>query len=202
MRECPNLKKGCENQSNKALSSLVDPPNRAAPRRSTSHNSGGANCLYAITSRQDQENSPDVVTGMIKFFTFDVYALVDPRASLSFVTRYIANQFEILLEKLCEPFCVSKPVGQSILVERVYNDCLVSINHKSTMADLIVLDMVDFDVILGIEWLHAYYASIDCRTRVVKFKIPNEPVIKWASSSAVPKGCFISYLKARKLDIM
>ena len=49
------------------------------------------------------------------------------------------------------------------------------------------------------DWLHACYASIDCRTRVVKFQIPNEPVIEWSSSSTVPRGHFISYLKARKL---
>ncbi|KAG5587432.1 hypothetical protein H5410_047866 [Solanum commersonii] len=55
------------------------------------------------------------------------------------------------------------------------------------MADLVELDMVDFDVILGMDWLHACYASIDCRTRVVRFLIPNEPVIGWSSSSTVPK---------------
>ena len=43
--------------------------------------------------------------------------------------------------------------------------------------------------------LHAYYASIYYRTRVVKLQIPNKPVTKWSSSLAVPKGHFISYLK-------
>ena len=47
--------------------------------------------------------------------------------------------------------------------------------------------------------LHAYYVSKDCKTQVIKFHIPNEPIIEWSSSSAVPKGRFISYLKARKL---
>ena len=87
----------------------------------------------------------------------------------------------------------------SLFNERVYRDCVISINHKDIMANLIELDMVDFDVILGMDWLHACYASIDCRTRVVKFQIPNEPVIEWSSSSTVPKGRFISYLKVRKL---
>ena len=48
---------------------------------------------------------------MIKVFTFDVYALLDPWASLSFMTPYVANKFEILPEKLCEPFYVSKSWG-------------------------------------------------------------------------------------------
>ncbi|WMV19404.1 hypothetical protein MTR67_012789 [Solanum verrucosum] len=54
--------------------------------------------------------------------------------------------FDVLPEQLLEPFNVSTLVGESILAERVYRDCPISINHKSTMADLIELDMVDFDI--------------------------------------------------------
>ena len=38
-------------------------------------------------------------------------------------------------------------------------------------------------------------ALIDLRIRVIKFHIPNEPVINWTSCSGVPKGRSISYLK-------
>ncbi|KAH0722658.1 hypothetical protein KY290_005316 [Solanum tuberosum] len=107
--------------------------------------------------------------------------------------------FDVLPEQLLEPFSVSTHIGEYILAERVYRDCPVSVKQKSTMADLIELDMEDFDVILGMDWHHACYASVDCRTRVVKFQFPNEPVLEWKSSSAVPKGRFISNLKARKL---
>ena len=89
--------------------------------------------------------------------------LLDPGASLSFVTPYVANQFEILPKNLCELFCVSTLVGESILEERVYLDCHVSINHKDTMDDLVEFDMVDYDVILGIQFIQACYASINCR---------------------------------------
>ena len=95
--------------------------------------------------------SPDVVTGMIEVFTFDVYALSDPRASLSFVTSYVSNQLEILPKKHSELFCASTPMEKSILAERVYRNCPVSINHKNTMADLVEFDMIDFDIILGME---------------------------------------------------
>ncbi|KAH0720379.1 hypothetical protein KY285_005181 [Solanum tuberosum] len=107
--------------------------------------------------------------------------------------------FDVLPEQLLEPFSVSTHIGEYILAERVYRDCPVSVKQKSTMADLFELDMEDFDVILGMDWHHACYASVDCRTRVVKFQFPNEPVLEWKSSSAVPKGRFISNLKARKL---
>ena len=98
---------------------------------------GGGDRLYAITRCQEQENSADVITGTIKVFTFYVYALLDPRASLSFVTPYAANQFDILPEKHYEPLCDCTLVGESILAESVYHDFLISINHKNTMDDLV-----------------------------------------------------------------
>ena len=92
--------------------------------------------------------------GVIKVFTFNVYALLDPGACLSFVTPYVANQFEILLEKLCEPICVSTSAGESILVKRVYHDFPIFTNHKNTMADPVELVMIfQFSPITRIPWL-------------------------------------------------
>ena len=82
-------------------------------------------------------------------FNFTVYALFDPGVSSSFVTPYVAMIFKIIPEQFREPFNVSTPIGESIMVERVYRDCPNFVSHKSTTTDLIELDIVDFDVILG-----------------------------------------------------
>ena len=67
------------------------------------------------------------------------------------------------------------------------------------MADLIELDMVDFDVILGMDWLYSSYASINCRTQAVKFQFLSASVFECSGNSVSSKSHFISYLKARKL---
>ena len=59
--------------------------------------------------------------------------------------------------------------------------------------------MVEFDVILGMDWLHSWYASVDCRTRIFHFQFPEEPILECKGSSLMPMGRFISYLKARKI---
>ena len=51
--------------------------------------------LYALQARQDQESSPEVVTGTLRVFDLDVYTLLYPRAPLSFVTPYIVDQFSV-----------------------------------------------------------------------------------------------------------
>ena len=87
-------------------------------------------------------------------------------------------KIDFILEQLSETFSVFTPVGESIIAERVYRDCPVSVNQKSTMCDIIELDMVNFDVILGMKRIHSCHASVEFRTRIVKFNFPNESVLE------------------------
>ncbi|XP_070051770.1 uncharacterized protein [Nicotiana tomentosiformis] len=59
--------------------------------------------------------------------------------------------------------------------------------------------MVDFDVIMGMDWLSSCYAMLDCRAKIVRFQFPNEEVLEWKGSSASLVGKFISYLKAQQM---
>ena len=60
-----------------------------------------------------------MVTGMLKVFTIDVYALLDFDVSLSFVTPLVSKKFEILPDIFHEPFIVSTPVGESVVSKKV-----------------------------------------------------------------------------------
>ena len=56
--------------------------------------------------------------------------------------------------------------------------------------------MLDFDVMLGMDLLHACFASIDCRIRVVRFKFSDEPIVEWKGRNSIPRSRLISCLKA------
>ncbi|WMV38342.1 hypothetical protein MTR67_031727 [Solanum verrucosum] len=114
-----------------------------------------------------------------------------------FGVMQVPVQFSVSLETLSEPFSVSTPVDDPVITRRVY--CPVTVSQKVTSADLVELEMIDFDVILGMDWLHSCYALVDCRTRIVRFQFPDEPILEWKGSSLALMGRFISYLKARKM---
>ena len=65
------------------------------------------------------------------------------------------------------------------MTRRVFRSCPISLPNRVSYVDLVELDMHDFDIILGMGWLHACFASIDCRIRVVRLNFSNEPVFKW-----------------------
>ena len=97
------------------------------------------------------------------------------------------------------PFEVATPVGDPVIVGQVYRDCVIAVCDRRTTADLYELEMLDFDVIMGMDWLASCYANVDCRTKAVRFQFPGEPVLEWKGNTASPRGRFISYLKARKM---
>jgi len=74
---------------------------------------------------------------MLKVFQLDVYALLDPGATLSFVTPYVVMRFELFPNVLLEPFSASTPVGDFVVAKRVYRMCPVSLYHRVTLIDLV-----------------------------------------------------------------
>ena len=95
---------------------------------------------------------------------------------------------------------LSQNLSQSLLqlVTQLQLDAY-TISYKVTSADLVELEMVDFNVILGMDWLQSCYASVDYRTRIVCFQFTNEPILEWKGNSLALMGRFISYLKSRKM---
>ena len=60
----------------------------------------------------------DVVTGMLRIFSCDVYVLLNPGSTLSYVISYVAVGFGFEPKVIVEPFSVSTPVGDSVVAKR------------------------------------------------------------------------------------
>ena len=71
------------------------------------------------------------------------------------------------VETLEEPLYVSSPRGTRVSVDLICRGCELEISGILLTVDLRVMDMSEFDVILGMDWLTAYRVVIDCERRRV-----------------------------------
>ncbi|XP_028055570.1 uncharacterized protein LOC114259744 [Camellia sinensis] len=99
--------------------------------------------------------------------------------------------------------CVSREidlcVGGVMVADLIYKSRVVSIDDKRLLVDLTVLDMRDFDIILGMDWLATNYASVDYRGKRVVFQIPDQPEFCFVGSRVNTPPLVISALQARQL---
>ena len=92
------------------------PAGRGRGRGGASGSSGPSNRIYALASRQDQEASPNVVTGTLSVFSRSVYALIDPGSTLSYISPLVAGKIGIMSEPI-EPFEVATPIEDFIVAK-------------------------------------------------------------------------------------
>ena len=89
---------------------------------------------------------------------------------------------------------MSNLVGELVVTKRVYKNYPIVLPNRVSHVDLVELKMFDFYIILGIDWLHACFSSIDFRTRVVRFKIQIEAVVELQGGNSITRGRIISFL--------
>ncbi|XP_070018815.1 uncharacterized protein [Nicotiana sylvestris] len=125
--------------------------------------------------------------------------LFDPRSTYSYVSSLFAYVLDIPRESLGTPIYVSTPVSDYVIVDQIYRSCVVTFCGYETRADLLLLDMTDFEVILGMDWLSPYYAILDCYAKAVTLAMLEFPRLEWKGSSVSTSSRVISFLKARHM---
>ena len=93
--------------------------------------------------------------------------LFDSGASHSFIAASVVIELGLEVETLEEPLYVSSPLGIRARIGMICRGCELEISGTLLTVDLRIMDMSEFDVILGMDWLIAYKVVIDCERRRV-----------------------------------
>jgi len=94
---------------------------------------------------------PDMVAGTLQLDTMQVYTLIDPGASHSFVAYKIMNNMHVLSSKLGVGVTVSTPLGENIQIDDIYRGVKLYVAGLELRVDLMPLELYDFDLILGMD---------------------------------------------------
>ncbi|XP_070021782.1 uncharacterized protein [Nicotiana sylvestris] len=103
------------------------------------------------------------------------YECGDPGSTYSYVSSLFARFLVIPPTYLGTHVYVSTHVGNSMVVDWIYRSCVVTFCSFETRVDLLMLDIIDFEIILGMDWLSPYRAVLDFHAKIVTLAMPGLP---------------------------
>ena len=154
--------------------------------------------VFALTQAEAEDN-PSVVSGNILISSIPAYALIDSGATHSFASTKYVRRLGKPLDKLDVKYSISLPSGELMSSDQVLRGCTVFVDGRELFIDLVVLDMPDYEVILGMDWLSKYHATIDCQKKIVIFRPPEEEEFLFIGTTYKLRTPIISAMKARRL---
>ncbi|XP_070020260.1 uncharacterized protein [Nicotiana sylvestris] len=151
--------------------------------------------FYAFPTRPNAVASDAVIIDVISICGRDALVLFDPGSAYTYVSYLFAHFLGIPLESLGTHVYMPMLVSDSIVVDRIYRSCIMTFYGYVTRADLLLLNMSEFEVILGMDWVSPYHAVLDCHAKIVTLAMPELPRLEWKGSSVSAPSWVISFLK-------
>ncbi|KAL0534776.1 hypothetical protein IC582_029069 [Cucumis melo] len=151
------------------------------------------------TNKTEAERAGTVVTGTLPVLGHYALVLFDSGSSHSFISSAFVLHARLEVEPLHHVLSVSTPSGECMLSKEKVKACQIEITGHVIEVTLLVLDMLDFDVILGMDWLAANHASIDCSRKEVTFNPPSMASFKFKGGGSRSLPQIISAIRASKL---
>ena len=122
--------------------------------------------VYAITP-QTKPADQSVIQGMFLLSHLWARILFDSSASHSFIVASCLRELGLEVEILENSLYASSPLGTKVSVELICRGCELEISGILLTVDLRVIDMLEFDFILGMEWLMEHRVIVEYDRRRV-----------------------------------
>ena len=97
-----------------------------------------------------------------------VVVLFDFRATNSFISPYIVEHYGLVAVRQDVSWEVELTSGARVSVSSMVHSCPIHIGKLSTMSNLHITPLGSYDVVLGMDWLYAHSAKMDCRQKRVE----------------------------------
>ena len=107
--------------------------------------------MYALNKIDAEAGPSTVVTGQLPIVNIFAYTLVDSGASHSYLAARLVGKLEWEAKTFSQPFYTVTPVGDLYESQLWYKDVPVKVDNKTLLANLITIEMDDFDAILGMD---------------------------------------------------
>jgi hypothetical protein len=104
-------------------------------------------------TQEETRATSDVVASTLQLNSLLVHVLFDLDATHSFVANKLVGGLGKNPCRIENEFIISTPLSETVNVDHMYKDVQINIGGCELKVDLLPLELHDFDVILGMDWL-------------------------------------------------
>ncbi|GKC70923.1 putative reverse transcriptase domain-containing protein, partial [Tanacetum coccineum] len=153
--------------------------------------------VYVVGNAGTNPNS-NVVTGT--FLLNDHYAsiLFDTGADKSFVSTTFSSLIDITPTTLDHYYDVELAEWKIIGINTIIRGCTLNLLNHPFSINLMPVELISFDVIVGMDWLEKYHAVIDCAKKIVRIPWGNETLIVHGDGSNQRNGTRLNIISCTK----
>eukprot|EP00253_Pinus_taeda_P025982 PITA_25982 len=123
----------------------------------------------ALEDRQ-AEYQPTMVEFEGKISDLTIAVLIDPGATLSYVNPKVVECCNLQSVKFKSPWLVQLATGAKRRVITKVSDCSFTIAGQPVMADLNVLRLGSYDILIGMDWFEKHWSLVDCKSKIIYFR--------------------------------
>nr|GEY80591.1 hypothetical protein [Tanacetum cinerariifolium] len=140
--------------------------------------------IFALTTEQ-AANAPSTILGTLYMYDRGVFVLFDTGSTHSVVSFEFSKHLKVPPIPLHNALSISTPMLNSVIISQEFRNCPLRVGDDIRFANLLPLEMSDFDIILGMDWLTEHRATIDCHSKCIIFGDLNNPEFIYHGSRPV-----------------
>jgi hypothetical protein len=124
--------------------------------------------IYVALDNNQADHQASVVEleGMISNHLVSV--LIDPSSNLSYISPRTVDKCKLQPQKQTKPWLVQLATGTKRKVVGVVPACQLMLGEFPTQATLNILPLGSYDLLIGMDWLAAHKAKLDCYYKILE----------------------------------
>nr|AAX95377.1 Retrotransposon gag protein, putative [Oryza sativa Japonica Group]AAX96106.1 retrotransposon protein, putative, Ty3-gypsy sub-class [Oryza sativa Japonica Group]ABA92905.1 retrotransposon protein, putative, Ty3-gypsy subclass [Oryza sativa Japonica Group] len=149
-------------------------------------------------SAEEAQAAPEVVLGTFPINSIPTTVLFDSGATHSFISKKFVGMHGLRKEEISTLMRVHTPGNSSTSIS--YSpSVLIEIHRSRFLANLILLESKDLDVILGMDWLTKFKGVIDCANRTVTLTNEKGETVVYKSLVSPKQGISLNQIEVENL---
>jgi hypothetical protein len=118
--------------------------------------------IYAALDNNQADHQASVVEIEGRIFNHLVSVLIDPSSNLSYIAPRAVDKCKLQPQKQTKPWLVQLATGTKRKIAEVIPACQLTLGEFPTRATLNILPLGSYNLLIGMDWLAAHKAKVEC----------------------------------------